>query len=240
MMNYKLLLLIPLISLFPSAEGRSKEPYTPEEDKKALEKVEVEKDASLPNVLIWGDSISVGYTRFVIPMMKGKANVRRIKDNAGDTNRGIRSLKKWLGKTKWDVIHFNHGLHDLCYRHPKSKVQGRRDKKNGKQAVPLEQYEKNLEKIVRELKKTGARLIWASTTVIPEGEAGRFVGDDKKYNDVAAKIMKKHEIPINDLHALTKDFPGKLFRQPGDVHFTSDGYEKIAKKVVSSIEKQLK
>ena len=29
--------------------------------------------------------------------------------------RGLEKLKSWLGKGKWDVIHFNWGLHDLKY-----------------------------------------------------------------------------------------------------------------------------
>ena len=110
-------------------------------------------DVSLPNVLIIGDSISIGYTKPVIVLMKGKANVQRAKANCGDTIRGLSSLKKWLGDTRWDVIHFNWGLHDLCYRHPDSKEQGRRDKKSGTQAVSLEQYAKNLEAIVQEFRK---------------------------------------------------------------------------------------
>ena len=64
-----------------------------------------------------------------------------------------------MGKTRWDVIHFNWGLWDLCYRHPKSKVQGRRDKARGTLTTPLEQYEKNLDQLVVRLKKTKAKLM---------------------------------------------------------------------------------
>ena len=65
------------------------EPFTPKKDREALKKVAIEKDPSLPNVLLWGDSISIGYTGHVMLMMKGVANVSRIKGNAGDTNRGV-------------------------------------------------------------------------------------------------------------------------------------------------------
>ena len=234
----KILTSLTLIAI-SSASLFASEPFTPQDDIDALKKVKIKHDKSLPNVLLWGDSISIGYTRYVIPMLAGKANVSRIKGNSGDTNRGLKSIKKWLGKKKWDVIHFNHGLHDLCYRHPQSKVQGNRDKKKGTMAVPLEQYEKNLETIVLELKKTGAKLIWASTSVVPEKEAGRFVEDAVKYNAAAKKIMDKHGIAINDLHALTTAFDKSLFIRVGDVHFKDEGYAKIAKQVAIAIEQEL-
>ena len=195
----------------------------------------IQAEAAPPNVLLLGDSISIGYTKGVTELLKDSAKVQRPSANCGDTNSGLKNLDRWLGDTKWDVIHFNWGLHDLCYRHPDSKVQGNRDKLKGTQAVPLAQYEKNLEELVQRLKKTGAKLIWASTTVVPEGEAGRFVGDDVKYNEVARRIMEKHGIPIDDLHASTTSFAGKFSSAKGDVHYTKEGYAKLAEQVATSI-----
>ena len=172
----------------------------------------------------------------MIRLLKDVANVQR-PGNTGDTAAGLEGLPRWLDKTKWDVIHFNWGLHDLCYRHPDSKVQGHRDKVNGTQAVPLAQYEKNLEALVQQLETTGAKLIWASTTVVPEGEAGRFVGDDVKYNEAARRIMEKHGIPIDDLHALSVSFDSKFSVAKGDVHYKKEGYAMLAEQVAASIRK---
>ena len=132
-------------------------------------------DSALPRVLLIGDSISIGYTRPVIELLKGKAEVHRIRGNAGHTGMGLAGLPKWLDpkKGRWDVIHFNWGLWDLCYRNPESKTQGRRDKVHGKLTHTPDQYRENLQKIVAILKRTDAKLIWASTTPVPEGEAGR-------------------------------------------------------------------
>jgi lysophospholipase L1-like esterase len=193
----------------------------------------------LPRVLIIGDSISIGYTKPTIERLKGIAIVERAKANCGDTKRGLQNLKRWLGKTDWDVIHFNWGLHDLCYRHPDSKTQGHRDKVNGTISVPLAQYEKNLEALVEQLEKTGATLIWATTTPVPEGEAGRVVGDDLKYNEVATKIMKQHGIKIDDLHQLASGFDASLWAGPGNVHFKPAGSEKLADQVASQIKAAL-
>ena len=189
----------------------------------------------LPEVLIIGDSISNGYTPHVAQLLKEKAIVKHHRGNAQHTGTGLKKLDQWIGKIEWDVIHFNWGLWDLCYRHPESKVQGKRDKVNGTITTTLEQYEKNLDKLVTRLKKTDAKLIWAHTTVVPEREAGRIVGDDKKYNDVAARIMQEYGVTINDLHSLSKAFPFEHFKKPGDVHYTMDGYKKLAEQVADKL-----
>ena len=69
----------------------------------------------LPRVLIIGDSISIGYTLPVRAQLRGRANVHRPKDNCGSTLVGLERLDAWLGNGKWDVIHFNFGLHDMSY-----------------------------------------------------------------------------------------------------------------------------
>lgn len=207
--------------------------YTPDADQDGLKEPPA-FDPNLPNVLIIGDSISIGYTAPTIEALSGEANVRRIKANSGTTLNGLRYLDSWLGTTRWDVIHFNFGLHDLCYRHPESKLYGNRDKVNGTQEVPIDAYARNLEQIVARLKATGAELVWATTTVVPEGEAGRYAGDELRYNAAAEIIMKKHGVAINDLHALSASFIGQ-HSGPGDVHFNKQGSARLAEQVVSSI-----
>ena len=197
-------------------------------------------ETELPKVLIIGDSISIGYTPFVKAALKDEAVVLHNKGNAQFTATGLAKIDAWLGDTDWAVIHFNWGLWDLCYRHPKSKVQGKRDKVNGTLTTSLVQYEKNLEQLVTRLKQTDATLIWAHTSTVPEGEAGRKIGDDHKYNAVAAKVMKAHGVVINDLNQLTATFDPALFTKPGDVHYVAEGYKKLGEQVGSAIRAQLK
>jgi len=193
----------------------------------------------LPKALLIGDSISIGYTPHVVAFLKGKVEVSHHKGNAQHTATGLKMLDRWVGETKWDVIHFNWGMWDLCYRHPQSKVQGRRDKKRGTLTTSLEQYEKNLDQLAARLKKTKAKLIWAHSTTVPEGEAGRKVGDDDKYNQAAVRVMKKHGVEINDLNALTDSFPAELFVRPGDVHLKTEGSKKLGQAVALKIMKAL-
>jgi len=193
----------------------------------------------LPKALLIGDSISIGYTPHVVAALKGKVQVIHHRGNAQHTGTGLKMLDRWVGNTQWDVIHFNWGLWDLCYRHPQSKEQGRRDKKRGTLTTSLEQYENNLDELVARLKETKAKLIWAHTSTVPQGEAGRRVGDDDKYNEAATRVMKKHGIRINDLNSLTDGFPSELFVKPGDVHYTSEGSRKIGQAVAKEISRTL-
>lgn len=197
----------------------------------------IKDNPALPRVLIIGDSISIGYTLAVREELAGKTNLHRIPTNAGHTGMGINGLPKWLAEKngKWDVIHFNFGLWDLCYRNPESKNQGKRDKVKGTVTHSVEKYAANLEVIVKTLKKTGATLIFGTTTPVPEAEAGRIVGDDAKYNAAAVAVMKKHDIAVNDLHSVMAGRMPKYAKKPGDVHFTDEGSVMLARQVAKSI-----
>ena len=184
----------------------------------------VEDVAGLPRVLLIGDSISMGYTQPVRYLLKGKANLHRIPANGGPTSRGLQNIDKWLGDGKWDLIHFNWGIHDL------------RHMANGKRKVKPADYKKNLEALVSKLKATSAQLVWASITPIPKGKLNpdRTFGDETEYNAIAARIMKEHQIPINDLHGYILPRFAELQR-PKDLHFGDEGYQFLAKKVASEI-----
>ena len=196
--------------------------------------------SDLPNVLIIGDSISIGYLPFVQELMKGKAIVDRIPlkpngkpENCQGTTYGIANIDRWLSDTKWDVIHFNFGLHDIKHVKPESGKSS--NDPNDPPQADLKQYKKNLKAIVEKLKATDARLVFATTTPYPEGtKPYRGFGDEVKYNKVAMKIMKKNDIPVNDLHAFILPRMEQLQR-PVNVHFTEDGSKALGKLVAESI-----
>ena len=200
----------------------------------------IKDDPDLPRVLLIGDSISIGYTLPVRKLLAGKVNVHRIPANARHTGIGLQMINEWLGDGKWDVIHFNWGLHDLCYRSTNPATPNRKDKTNGKLDLTFEEYQQNLSKLIRILKVTGAELIWASTTPVPDGEPGRFKGDEIRYNKAARKMMKENGVMINNLYARAMRKLSEIQLPNGNVHFTPEGSEYLAKKVAASIRKALK
>ena len=198
----------------------------------------VEDVAGLPRVLLIGDSISMGYTLDVREMLKGKANVHRIPTNGGPTTNGLKNIKAWLGDSKWDVIHFNWGLHDLKYIAEDPSKRADPKAPGAHLQVPLADYEKNLAELVKIMQATGAKLIWCNTTPVPAGSDGRVEGDEAKYNEAAARVMTAAGIPTDDLcaHASAKL---KDVQLPANVHYSPAGYHYLAEKVAAVIAENL-
>ena len=179
----------------------------------------VKDDPKLPRVLLIGDSISRGYTMPVRRMLKGKVNVHRAPENCGKTSNGLRKLDTWLGNGRWDLLHFNFGIHD--------------------RKLNPEDYADRLEMIVERLKPATDRLVFAMSTPIAKEDEMYIPGSSARSNKIARKIMKRHGIPVNDLHALM--LPKlKEYQNPRDCHFTLEGYEVIGRQVADVISRQLK
>jgi hypothetical protein len=203
---------------------------------------EIVEEPSLPRVLIIGDSISVGYLLPARETLKGRANVLRPAANCGSTKTALGSygLERWLGDKPWDVIHFNFGLHDLSYRFADGKDKNDAGEyaspQNGaKPNVPEQEYGENLRKIVARLKQTGAKLIFATTTPVPDSEAEKYVqGSEVPYNEIARQVMAEEGVSINDLHALADARLAEL-QIPRNVHFTTTGSQALAEQVAHSI-----
>lgn len=177
----------------------------------------VADDPKLPRVLLIGDSVSRGYTQAARKALKGKANVHRAPANCGPTATGLKKLDVWLGDGNWDLIHFNFGIHD------------RRTK--------ADDYEKRLEEIVKRLKQTGAKVVWASSTPIPadwkEGPEMKAKLEEK--NAIAAKVMERNGVEIDDLFTFITPHLSEV-QNPKDVHFNGKGYDLLGKQVAEYIE----
>ncbi len=172
-----------------------------------------ENNPQLPNVLIIGTSISIGYTPYVREMLSGVANTYRIPENSNSTEVAMAKIDFWLGDMKWDVIHVNFGLHDLKYTFG--------DKQ---QDVPPAKYQANLRKLLRRMCATGAKVVWANTSYYPEKcVPRRDVGDDALYNQLAEEVLKEFpQIIVDDQYSLTKANPDNQL--PNNVHFKPEGY----------------
>ena len=186
------------------------------------------------NVLIIGDSISIGYTPFVEKAMAPGVAIAHNPGNGGSTLRGLDSIASWTDKRQWDVILFNFGLHDMVYKDKDNKY----DVEHGQVSVPLADYKKNLETIVARLRETTATLIFVNTTVVPENSAGRKVGDPERYNAVALEVMKKNGIEVVDLYTASLTIHPQN-SPPNNVHYTPEGYELLAGWIIKAIKKAL-
>lgn len=179
----------------------------------------VRDDPALPRVLLIGDSVSRGYTQAVRRALAGRANVHRAPANCGPTASGIRNIDTWLaaapGGDRWDVIHFNFGIHD--------------------RNTPVGDYVTRLEQLVERMERTGAKLVWATTTPIPDDpEKKQTAASIIERNAAAAEVMRRHGVAVDDLHAFITPHLAEV-QPPKDVHFTGKGYDVLGGQVAAAV-----
>jgi hypothetical protein len=178
----------------------------------------VEDDPALPRVLLIGDSVSRAYTQTVRKELSGIANVHRAPANCGPTSAGLKKIDVWLGDGKWDVIHFNFGIHD--------------------RAAPLADYANRLEQLVERMQQTGAKLVWASTTPIPDVADKYSAESIVQRNAAAADLMQKHGVAIDDLFTAIMPRLAEL-QNPNDVHFTGLGNQFLGEQVAKFLKSMI-
>lgn len=136
----------------------------------------------LPRVLLVGDSICCGYEGNVRKFLDGKVNVSYWASSYCVTSPNyLRLLSFYLDEAKYDVIHFNNGLHSL--------------------GTPDADWEKGIKAafaLIRS-KQPQAKLVWCAST--PLKDAAK-TAKAKALNVIAAKETARLGIRTNDLFAL--------------------------------------
>jgi acyl-CoA thioesterase-1 len=197
----------------------------------------IEDQPGLPRVLLIGDSISMQYTLLVRELLDGVANVHRPARNCRSTRQTLAELDGYLEDQPWDVIHFNWGVHDITHLGQNGKVA---PPPTGKVQVPLDEYGRNIGELVRRLQKTGATLIWATTTPIGSQSEARGYRRDRDvvaYNAAANRLMKAEHVIINDLYSAVKPRAEELLKD--GVHFNEQGARVLAEQTAMVIRHSL-
>ena len=177
-----------------------------------------------PRYLFIGDSISGNYDKGLRETLGEHFNLHHPPTNCGPSAKGAKNIVNWLGAydqidRHWDVISFNHGHWDS---------------ENDKAS-----YQASLEKVIVQLKKTGAKLVWVTTCPVPNGypqagalnakgkAPGRTAGVMKKYlNPWALEVINRHgDITICDQWQFVKDNERLLYKDwwaGRNVHFSRE------------------
>jgi hypothetical protein len=178
----------------------------------------------MKKVLLLGDSIRMGYEQLVQDGLKGKAEVVAPEENcrfAKHTLWGVNLWIKELGRP--DIVHWNNGLWDLHHEAPMVEA-----------LTSLTEYMDTLKRILNELQRTKATIIFATTTPVPADAIGRSNAEIDLYNSAAVELMKKNDIEINDLNSLVKqDLVGNICEDK--LHLSEQGNQKCAKQVLEKI-----
>jgi lysophospholipase L1-like esterase len=182
-------------------------------------------ETNLPRVLLIGDSITGGYGPKVADALKGKASVARLttSKSIGDPAL-LAEVALVLGQCRFDVVHFNNGLHGWGYSE--------------------EEYQKAFPELLATIRKHApqAKLIWA--TITPMRQAGKLdvIAENTKRvqarNQIAEAIVAREGIAVDDLYGLVKDHPE--YWSPDGVHFNAQGVaaqvEHVTKKITGCLE----
>ena len=185
-----------------------------------------EAESSTPKplqVLLIGDSVMQGYRYQVAKELNGVANVDVWLTPAHLASPGLcEELAQIVSARRYDVIHFNIGLHGW--------PEGR---------IPQGQYEPLLRKYVDALRKNanGTVLVWASTTPVlteqtPKGLDPEINPIIVKRNAIASKVMAENGIAENDLYSLMQN---KVDLAKDKFHWQSKGIALQADSVTGSI-----
>ncbi|GMH66111.1 hypothetical protein TrLO_g12459 [Triparma laevis f. longispina] len=195
-----------------------------------------ELNPDLPNCLVMGDSVSIGYEYPVSQALKDVCNVQHSPWDVsnggwGQSATALNCLDIMLKTAnqeamKWDVIFFNNGLHDLDI--------------NTTEAVEV--YKQNMDGITRQLKNATDKLLYGLTTpMMLNYNNGNTMVED--LNVAAIDIMDEYGVPHFDLYQRVADFCGPIpyvdcgicSASPCDYHYTSPGYAWIAVTIEEAI-----
>ena len=189
----------------------------------------------LPRVLVLGDSIVNQFSTFLREKLIGRANVRTggtaydaQPDWPAVVAREVTERERAQGRP-FDLIQFNWGLHALKWA--QGVEYSMRFKEGYVRCVPLERYGAELEKLVVELKKTGRRLVWATTTPANNGSQP---DDAEAYNAIAREIMRRHGIAVHDLNAFV--VTNRIAQtEPRNCHIPRNSAERLGQQVATTL-----
>ena len=176
----------------------------------------------MPRVLLIGDSITHQYQQQVRELLKGKAYVDYISTSYGIDNPLYNNvIKSFYSNSKYDLVHFNHGLHAWH--------------------LSTKSYKNRIDKLLKKLNCKNT-IIANSTVVYLKGNKDINQGAQRvieKRNSALEQIANENGYSFNDLHSVSRTIPPE-FRTEDGIHYTEKGSIYLAKQVVEKIIKIIK
>jgi hypothetical protein len=183
---------------------------------------------SKKQLLVIGDSISLGYTPYLAANLTAGWEVVHAPGNCGNANWGALCARGWLGAdpARWDAVTVNHGLHDLAAP--------------DNEHLDLPTYVARLANetaALRSALRPGAALVWMTTTPVPTDPPPQCVliprrlqTDVTAYNAAAAGVVGAAGMPTCDLEAVITSVCGPVYAtcpiaQCQGPHFTEAGFQ---------------
>ena len=186
----------------------------------------------MKKIVLIGDSIRMGYDKYVKEALAGTAEVYYPDDNCRFSYYVLRYLHEWKAEGKWpsdvDLVHWNAGLWDCLELFGDSPL------------VPIASYEECLLRITARLRKLfpNAKHIFATSTPIVEAKVSplyfRHNTTIEEYNAAAVRALTPEGTIINDLYAHAAACPAE-YRSDAVHYYTDAGTEYMGRRVLAKI-----
>jgi hypothetical protein len=187
-------------------------------------------------ILLIGDSIRMGYDKYVKEALSDTADVYYPNENCRFAEYVLRYAHTWKSELDCpddiDLVHWNAGLWDALELFGEEPLS------------TLEFYEYTIKRIDKRLRFLfpNAKIIFATSTAVIEEMASpdffRHNETIKKYNAAAIRALSETDTVINDLWNITEAAP-RSYHSDWVHYYTDEGTELIGGKVLSAICREL-
>ena len=179
----------------------------------------------MKRVLLLGDSIREGYEPYVRERLADRAEVVAPGENGRFSFYTLWGVNLWIRELGIpDIVHWNNGLWDVHREAPRVEA-----------LTPLGEYAAHLKRIAHELRRTGAQIVFATTTPVHPKSEGRSNEEIDAYNEAAIEALMPLGIAIHDLNARVKrDLSGYL--SDDRLHLNEAGYRACAASVADMLD----
>ena len=186
----------------------------------------------MKKIILIGDSIRMGYDKYVKDALKDEAEVFYPSENCRFAQYVLRTVCDWQKDEKWgndaDLVHWNAGLWDTLRLFGDDPL------------TPPEMYGEMIRRVDKRLRFLfpNAKMVFATSTRVQEHRFGkdfkRYNKDVEEYNRIAIDVLKDTDTVINDLYSFTKSLPEEYYSDMTHL-YTPDGTNAMTNKVLDVI-----
>lgn len=157
----------------------------------------------MKHVILLGDSIRMGYDKYVKESLEEVAQVYYSRENGSFAQNTLRFLHEWKKKGEWptdaDLVHWNCGLWDVGELYGDGPMSS------------LSHYSETIARIDKRIRLLfpKAKVVFATSTAVREegyhGSFHRYNATIEAFNAAALAALADTDTVINDLYAHTKN-----------------------------------
>ena len=159
----------------------------------------------MKKVILIGDSIRMGYDKYIKAALEETAEVYYPGENCRFATYVLRFVHEWKKKGEWpedaDLVHWNAGLWDL------PEILG------DEPVTPIEAYANTIARIDKRLRLLfpKAKIVFATSTAVQEEKYGKVFKRRncviRDYNAAAIQALAGTDTVIDDLYEVTENAP---------------------------------